>query len=128
MMKKLTPVLVVDRIEPILPFWQAVGFTKTVEVPHEEHIGFVILHSGEVELMYQTTASVKADEPKIFDRSRFANASVYIEVEKLADVARMIPKGTDVVVEKRTTFYGANEMIVRDPAGNIVVFAETTAA
>jgi hypothetical protein len=28
------------------------------------------------------------------------------------------------VVPERTTFYGARELIVRDPAGNVVFFAE----
>jgi hypothetical protein len=32
--KKLTPVLSVEQIEPVLPFWtQHFGFIKTVEVP-----------------------------------------------------------------------------------------------
>jgi hypothetical protein len=33
--KRITPVLFVKEIEPILPFWvDALGFTKTIEVPH----------------------------------------------------------------------------------------------
>jgi hypothetical protein len=42
MMKKLTPVLVVDQIEPVLPLWDALQFSRTVEVPHDNRIGFVI--------------------------------------------------------------------------------------
>jgi hypothetical protein len=35
-LKKLTPILTVEAIEPSLPFWvDALGFTKTVDVPHE---------------------------------------------------------------------------------------------
>ena len=42
--KKLTPILTVESIEPCLPFWMdALGFTKTVEVPHGDALGFVIL-------------------------------------------------------------------------------------
>jgi len=56
-MKKLTPVLYVDAIEPCLPFWvDRLGFSKTVEVPHENAIGFVILARDGLELMYQTWA------------------------------------------------------------------------
>ena len=43
-LKKLTPILTVESIEPSLPFWvDALGFTKTVEVPHEGALGFAIL-------------------------------------------------------------------------------------
>ncbi len=33
---------------------------------------------------------------------------------------------TDFVVERRKTFYGAMEMILRDAAGNVIIFAELT--
>ena len=34
-MKKVTPVLYVEEIEPALPFWMdRLGFEKTAEVPH----------------------------------------------------------------------------------------------
>jgi hypothetical protein len=124
MMKKLTPVFVVDAIEPVLPLWEALGFTKGAEVPHDGRLGFVSLQSGAVEVMYQTIDSVKADEARILERTRFGNASVFIEVDRLADVAARVPKGTDIVVEKRETFYGSTEMIVRDARGNVVIFAE----
>ena len=41
---KLTPVLIVEAVERSLPFWvDRMGFTKTVEVPDEDKIGFAIL-------------------------------------------------------------------------------------
>jgi len=54
-MKKLTPVIIVDQIEPCLPFWiERLGFIKTAEVPEGDKLGFVILVKGNVEIMYQT--------------------------------------------------------------------------
>jgi purine nucleoside permease len=39
--KKITPVLLVNEIEPILPFWiDRLGFTKTIEVPDGNKLGF----------------------------------------------------------------------------------------
>ncbi len=33
--KRITPVLFVKEIEPVLPFWvDALGFARTIEVPH----------------------------------------------------------------------------------------------
>lgn len=41
-LQKLTPVLMVDAIEPVLDFRvKRLGFTKTVELEHEGHLGFV---------------------------------------------------------------------------------------
>src|ERR1700693_6367430 len=63
MIKKLTPVLMVDAIEPVLPLWDALGCTRAAEVPHGDRLGFVILQTDAVEVMYQTFDSVRADEP-----------------------------------------------------------------
>lgn len=63
-LKKITPVIVVDAIEPCLEFWvDRLGFTKTVEVPHEGALGFVILNHSPTEIMLQSRASVEADVP-----------------------------------------------------------------
>lgn len=129
MYKKATPVLIVDAIEPVLPLWDALGFQRLVELNHDEQLGFVILSGGNIELMYQSVASVRADEPHVFEGQRaIGAASVYIEVERLDDVAARLPAGTDIIVERRTTFYGATELILRDAAGNVISFAEMSAS
>jgi len=43
--KKLTTLLVVDRIEPCLTAWHALGYEVTVRVPDEGPLGFAILSS-----------------------------------------------------------------------------------
>ena len=60
-MKRLTPVLYVEEIEPVLDFWKRLGFEVTAEVPEGDQLGFVILQSGPVELMYQTRTSVEKE-------------------------------------------------------------------
>lgn len=125
MFKKLTPVLVVDTIEPVLGFWTALGFKATVEVPDGDRLGFVILESGGVQVMYQTVDSVRADEKLVLEGPRPLGATaLFLEVADLDAVVRRLSAGTDVVTERRTTFYGATETIVRDPAGNVVTFAQ----
>src|SRR5207253_3657904 len=79
MIKKLTPVLVVEAIEPVLPLWDALGFQRTAEVPHGERLGFVIVQSGAAELMYQSLDSVRADEPRC--GQTFGRAGLLIEVD-----------------------------------------------
>lgn len=121
---KITPVLVVPEIEPVLPLWEALGFTRVAEVPHGDKLGFVILAAEGVEVMYQTLDSVRADEAKALERGTPGPSSLFIEVPKLDEVVAKLPAGTEVFVERRVTPYGATETMLRDAAGNVVVFAE----
>lgn len=78
MIKKLTPVLVVDAIEPVMPLWESLGFRRTAEVPNGDVLGFVILQSDAAELMYQTFDSVRADERKSLEGRRTIGASMIL--------------------------------------------------
>lgn len=125
MLKKLTPVLFVERIEDQLPFWvDRVGFEKTVEVPHEGALGFVILQRNGVELMLQSLASVAADVPALADEA--SHVPLFIEVDDIDAIERRLD-GIEKLYPRRTTFYGATEIGVRDPAGNPVTFAQFAA-
>src|SRR5438309_11682690 len=62
MVNKSTPVLHVKSVEPSLKFWtERFGFKKTIEVPEGDHLGFIALEKGAVEVMYQTYSGMKAD-------------------------------------------------------------------
>ncbi len=121
---KITPVLVVPSIEPVLPLWEALGFARIAEVPHGEKLGFVLLALDGAEVMYQTIDSVLADEPKALEGAAAPRASLFIEVPNLDEVVAKLPAGTDIFVERRTTFYGATETFIRDAAGNVIAFAQ----
>lgn len=120
-MAVLTPILVVDEIEPCLPFWtERLGFQKSTEVPHEGRVGFVILERNGVEVMYQAKASAAADLPQLAGRGE--RTVLYMQVENIEDLeARMT--GLEPVIPLRQTFYGAAEIGFADPAGNLVIFA-----
>jgi hypothetical protein len=119
---KITPVLYMDRIEPSLEVWvDRLGFDKTVEVPGGDALAFVILKHGEAELMLQTRASLAADLPALAEYARPV-CGVFIEVDDFADLLRRVD-GMEVVVPVRTTFYGMQEIVVREPGGNLVCFA-----
>ena len=120
--KKLTPVLSVEAIEPCLDFWTRLGFEKTVEMPHEERLGFVILKSGSVEIMYQTRASVAEDVPPLAS-APLAGTFLFLEVDDVDAVEHALA-GVEHVIPRRKTFYGADEVIVREPGGNVVTFAQ----
>ena len=120
--KKVTPILVVDAIEPALPFWHAqLGFEKVAEVPHGGRLGFVLLARDGHEVMLQTRESLEADVPSV---AALAPAcAVYCDVDSLDAAIAAVP-GAEVLVPRRRTFYGADEIWVRDPNGAVVGLAE----
>ena len=125
---KLTPVLFVENIEAVLPFWtQHLGFIKTVEVPDDGKLGFVILQQGDIEVMYQSYASAEKTCRPIAPDVRKGPTFLYIEVENL-DALKPALQSADVYMSERNTFYGAREIGVRDPAGHFLTFSQTTAA
>lgn len=122
-MLRLTPVLMVDEIEPVLPFWiERLGWTKTTEVPHDGKLGFAILARDGLEVMYQTQASVADDIPPL-GSSPQRGTFLFLEVENLDDVQRRL-EGIEPVVPRRKTFYGSEELIMKEPGGNVVTFAQ----
>ena len=126
--KKITPVLLAEEIEPCLKFWiERLGFSKTIEVPDGNRLAFATLQKGNVELMYQTYASVEKDAGAIGPEARKGPSFLYVEVENLDDIIVAV-KGMDVILPVRTTFYGAKEIGIKDPAGHIVTFAQFGAA
>src|SRR5271169_3235164 len=95
--KKITPILFAAEIEPCLKFWvDRLGFEKTIEVPEGNKIGFVILQKGNLELMYQSFASVKKDDPNREDVMRKGPTFLYVEVANLDETIAAL-KGVPVV-------------------------------
>ncbi len=121
LMKSLTPVISVDRIEPCLGFWEALGFERTMDVPGDNGLSFAAVSQGGVEVMYQTYASL-AEVPAVAEL-KFGPTNFFIRLSDLNAIKPTIEAG-DVVVPERKTFYGAREIVVRAPCGTIVTFAE----
>src|SRR5207237_474396 len=108
-MKRLTPVMIVDAIEPVLAFWiDRLGFTKTTEVPHEDHLGFVALERDGIQIMYQTSASVAADVAPLA-KSPQRGTFIFLEIDDLNAVEKALA-GIKPIVPRRKTFYGSEEL------------------
>jgi len=104
---KLTTLLVVDRIEAALPAWQALGYSVSVRVPESGVAGFVILKGpNDSELMMQTRASLSEDLPVVARMK--PSFLLYADVTELAKARQSLDKAK-VLIEERTTFYGATE-------------------
>ena len=122
-LQKLTPVIYVEHIEPCLPFWvEKLGFARTAEVPEGDRLGFIILQKDAIEIMYQTRASVAGDVPALAATPMGGNL-LFITTDNLDAIEKALD-GVTPVVPRRRTFYGADELIVREPCGNVVTFAQ----
>ena len=124
--KKVTPMLLAEKIEAVLPFWNALGFEVSTQVDVADQLGFVILNRGDLEIMYQTISGVRNDAPGLLSGSNHFTAILYLEVKDLDGLLNRI-ENTEVAVQRRTTFYGADEIFLRDPAGNLIGLAEMSA-
>jgi hypothetical protein len=121
---KVTPILFVEEIEQVLPFWvQRLGFQSVVEVPEGDRIGFILLARDGAEVMYQSRASIMSDVPALAEGSMAPSGALYIDVDSIDDIIERLDD-VDILIPKRTTFYGATEIFVRAPGGHIVGFAQ----
>ncbi|NNM32684.1 MAG: hypothetical protein HKO53_06440 [Gemmatimonadetes bacterium] len=129
-MKKATPIITVKEIEPCLPFWtDQLGFEITVSVPHDDRVGFAMLHKGGVELMYQSKASIDADlgeaggAAELGSELEGSTVTLFLEVDAIDSIIDALGENVEVVVPRRQTFYGMDELFVRAPCGTLVGFA-----
>jgi hypothetical protein len=122
--QKLTPVLLVDSIPPCLPFWtERLEFAQVAEVPGPDGLPqFVILVGDGIEVMYQTWAAVAEESPSAAAGPRGHSIALFLEVSNLDRIDAALA-GIPRVTERHTTFYGMDELTVREPGGALVTFA-----
>jgi hypothetical protein len=130
--RKTTPILVVDRIEPVISFWKKLDLVVITEVPDQAagdgRLAFVILATQGIEIMYQTAVSVREDLLKSASvkeaiRSTSQQTILFVEVARVAEIESKL-QDERLIMPRRTTFYGTTEVGYADPMGNVVVFAE----
>ena len=123
-LNRITPVLFVERIEPSADFWQQrLGFARTIEVPGEHGLGFAAFSDGSLEVMYQTYASGAEDVAALAAAQRQGPTFLFVHVGDIDAIAAAL-QGIEIVMPRRTTFYGATEIGYREPGGHIVTFAQ----
>ena len=126
--KKITPILFAQEIEPCIQFWtDRLGFQKTVEVPEGDKLAFAMVEKNGLELMYQTFASAEKDNAATGAAARKGPSFLYIEVADL-NAALEATQGAEIVMAVRTTSYNAKEFGIKDPAGHYFIFAQQSAA
>lgn len=121
--KRLTPNLYTDDVASCVKFWvDRLHFEKTVEVPDGENLAFAALQKGATELMYGSYASLER-EPAVAKAFKRGTGTLFIEVDDV-DAVMAAMHGAPIVAPMHTTFYGAAEFTVADPAGHLITFAQ----
>jgi len=123
-----TPILHVKSVEPSLKFWtERFGFKATIQVPEGDHIGFVALENGSIELMLQTYQGMQADASNPLAKTVDQGPSfLFMEVPDINAVIKSL-KGAEVVQGLHETFYGAKEVVAKEPGGHFVIFSQIPA-
>src|SRR4029078_3669368 len=87
-LRHLTPVLVVDDVEPCLRFWtERLGFTAENQGPGDNReMVFASARAGDVEVMYQTRASVLAERPDAADEVVGHSTVLFVTVQDLGHI------------------------------------------
>jgi uncharacterized glyoxalase superfamily protein PhnB len=124
-LKQLTPVLIVEAVEPCIKFWvDRLGFAVTNQVPDPEgKLVFASVQLGPVEIMYQTRASVVDEQPGVAKDLMGHSVALFITVDDLDKVEKSL-SGAPIVKPRHQTFYGSTEIYVKEPGGNTVGFAQ----
>lgn len=123
--KSLSPVLVVEAVEPCIEFWRdRLGFTVADTVLEGDSIGFAILVGDDVTIMYQSQASLAKDIPAIAGPKLISPNIFYLSVASIDALEKRLD-GIEKIVPRRKTFYGATEIGIREPGGYVVLFAQS---
>jgi uncharacterized glyoxalase superfamily protein PhnB len=124
-LRQLTPVLIVEAVEPCLKFWtDRLGFEGTNQVPGPDgKLIFASVQKAGIEIMYQTRASVISEQPGSAGELMGHSVALFITVGDLDTVVKAL-EGAPVVKPRHETFYGSTEIYVREPGGNTVGFAQ----
>ena len=129
----VTPVLCVDRVEPTRDFFTRVGFTVLFDVPEdpraakdaaqgEGRLGFVALEKDGAQVMVETRGNPNEGQALRELTRESRRAVVFIEVDNLEQVITALAT-EPALVERHTTFYGADEISFMEPGGHVITFA-----
>lgn len=124
---RATALLPVKNVDENAVFLEKVGFRRTSEVSEDPAdpstpLGFAIMVSGDVQIMLQSIQSIRNDDPGLLPEGG-AQGFMFVEVADLNRVIAVL-EGYDVFMERRSTFYGSDEIGIVSPAGHKFTFAQ----
>jgi len=124
-LQSLSPNLVASDVNKTVDYYtKTLGFSLIASVPEKGVYNWAMLMRDGITMMFQSLPSLKEDLPQLAFNSKGSLGTFYIKVEGLDELYRSLKGKADIVVEMRTTFYGAREFAVKDLDGYYLMFAE----
>lgn len=121
----LSPNLIVGNVNRSVQFYTDVlGFALIASVPDTGSLNWAMVQRESVNVMFQTLASIQEDVPSLNLKAGSAAMTLYIKVKNLDNLLSEVRSKVPIALELRTTFYGAREFAIKDPDGNVLMFAE----
>ncbi len=121
-LQRVTPILAVEAIEPVLPFWEALGFSQASPNWVDGKLIFVSIAKDGLEIHYHSKANLQANMAEAAALMADTTSLVYLTVDNLDRVVAGLGDA-EVVIPRRRTEWGADEIYVREPGGNVIAFA-----
>ena len=122
---KLTPNLVVSRVQSSLAFYEDVlGFTRGITVPEQPPFVFASVTSGPVEIFFNDAKPASEEYPSLAGKPPGLTGTLFIEVEKIEELYDDLKARTQVVMPFVVQWYGMKEFAIADPDGYVITFAQ----
>lgn len=122
-LERLTPILAVESIEPVVSFWEDLGFRATNPNRVDGKLIFIAFVKEGYQVHYQTLARLERDLPGAAEMLSGSTSMLYLTVSDLDAVIAVLGEA-EVVIPRRTTPWGSDEIYVKEPGGHLVAFAE----
>jgi len=122
LLERVTPVLAVDDIEPVIPFWAELGFSPVNPSYEDGELIYMGFNKDGLEIHYQVTSRFERDMRMSAGDLSDNTSLIYLTVNNLDAIVERLG-GAEIVIPRRKTEWGADEIYVKEPGGNIIGFA-----
>ncbi len=123
--ESLSPNLVVADVNKAVDYYtKTLGFSLIVSVPESGTFNWAMVMRNGVTMMFQSLPSLQEDMPGLKIQAKGSFGTFYIKIKGLDAYYKELKGKTGIVVDMRTTFYGAKEFVIKDQDGYFLCFAE----
>ena len=120
--ERVTPILPVESIEPVVAFWEALDFAPTNPNYVDGRLNFMAFSKDGYDVHYQSLAEIDQKSAAASGDLAGSTAMIYITVDDLDAIVERLGNA-EVVIPRRQTPWGADEIYVREPGGHLIAFA-----
>jgi len=125
--ESLSPNLIAVDVNKTVEYYiKTLGFSLIACVPETGAYNWAMVTRDGITMMFQSLPSLQEDLPQLKISSKGSPGTFYIKVNGLDSLYESLKGKANIVVDMRTTFYGAKEFAINDLDGYYLMFAEDT--